>query len=42
MQRTAKAKLIDVNEVIALQQHNQPQAPSASQPSESGARLSLR
>ncbi|EIE26082.1 hypothetical protein COCSUDRAFT_61078 [Coccomyxa subellipsoidea C-169] len=38
MQRTAKAKLIDVNEVIALQQHNQPQAPSASQPSESGDR----
>ena len=36
MQRTAKAKLIDVNEVRALQQQSHPQAPSASQASDYG------
>ncbi|CAL8470327.1 g9869 [Coccomyxa elongata] len=38
MQRTAKAKLIDVNEVRALQQQSHPQAPSASQTSDHGER----
>lgn len=36
MQRTAKAKLIDVNEVRALQQQSHPQAPSALQASDHG------
>ncbi|BDA44367.1 probable negative elongation factor A at N-terminal half [Coccomyxa sp. Obi] len=38
MQRTAKAKLIDVNEVRALQQQSHPQASSASQASDHGER----